>query len=428
MVEFVSLLQSTFAREPPLIAREKQPERPAPAPQPDGAPPPIPPLPPELGRSNDVHQLRDRGNPPPPPPKPSEGHKETDSRYNKPNSSLPLSQLSNPAYVAQLPHANGHISPPLSSSQYDTQRTSHSYQLYMENYELGQAARQQGNWQSPRELRSPFSPFCAQSRPAPNTSNINDAQQSSYQQHQHLPVLSNQPQSGSPVSYTGPRSQHPQAPQQQQQQQYPSRAAQPHRPKPPEDLLTSPFETTLPARTNNVVPPPIPPNPQKDALISALSLTISQQIQSTYASNMSAIAPLRAQQAALTSTLNAINKEMSQLNDLEAMFASNKTILHQAMCDADGTLEEAKRREVPNVDDVLVAPTVVAGQLYQTVAEKRAIEDCRSVLGKALDKGKIGGGVWARQTRSLAREEFLKKTLIKKISRGMGLAEEGRWQ
>ena len=32
-----------------------------------------------------------------------------------------------------------------------------------------------------------------------------------------------------------------------------------------------------------------------------------------------------------------------------------------------------------------------------------------------------------QQTRSLAREEFLKKALIKKISRGMAISDEGRW-
>lgn len=32
-----------------------------------------------------------------------------------------------------------------------------------------------------------------------------------------------------------------------------------------------------------------------------------------------------------------------------------------------------------------------------------------------------------KQTRSLAREEFLKKALIKKISKGMGLVEDEKW-
>lgn len=87
---------------------------------------------------------------------------------------------------------------------------------------------------------------------------------------------------------------------------------------------------------------------------------------------------------------------MSQLNDLEALLSTNEAILHKAMRDADKVLEDAKRREVPNVDDVLVAPTLVAGQLYQLVAEESAIEESRGVLGKALDKGRIGGGVWAK--------------------------------
>ena len=87
---------------------------------------------------------------------------------------------------------------------------------------------------------------------------------------------------------------------------------------------------------------------------------------------------------------------MSQLNDLEALLTSNENILHQAMRDSDKVLEDAKRRTVPNIDEVLVAPTVVAEQLYQSVAEERAIEESRGVLARALDKGKIGGGVWAK--------------------------------
>ena len=97
------------------------------------------------------------------------------------------------------------------------------------------------------------------------------------------------------------------------------------------------------------------------------------------------------------------------------------------MRDADRVLEDAKSRQVPDVDEVLSAPTLVARQIYEAVAEERAIEDCRSVLMKALDRGRIGSGIWAKQTRSLAREEFLKKALIKKIARGMGLVEEEDW-
>lgn len=66
------------------------------------------------------------------------------------------------------------------------------------------------------------------------------------------------------------------------------------------------------------------------------------------------------------------------------------------MRDADGVMEAAKHRKVPGVDEVLVAPTVVAGQLYELVADERSLEECRAVVGKALDRGRIGGDVWAK--------------------------------
>ena len=194
-----------------------------------------------------------------------------------------------------------------------------------------------------------------------------------------------------------------------QHQSHPQQAPQPPKPIPPQDLLTSPFETVLPTRPADVAPPPIPPNPQKDALLSALSQTLNQQIKSTYNSNLSALSPLRAQQAALTSTLNAVNTEMYQLNDLETLLSSNEAILHRAMRDADKVLEDAKRRQIPNVDEVLVAPTVVAGQLYQSVAEERTIEESRGILVKALDRGRIGSGVWAKVMLFILSNRFKKQ-------------------
>lgn len=251
---------------------------------------------------------------------------------------------------------------------------------------------------------SPISPAITEYRQQSYTTNGMDSRQARYS-HQGLPLqASSLPPTAYPPIYQDGYQQGPhshtrqQAPTQgyQRQPYRQQQAPQPQKPKTPEDLLTSPFETPLPSQTTNIAPPPIPPNPQKDALLSALSQTLTQQIHATHASNLSALPPLRAQQAALTSTLNAINAEMSQLGGLEKLLSSNEAILHQAMRDADKVLDDAKRRKVPNVDEVLVAPTIVAGQLYASVAEERAIEESRAVLAKALDKGRIGGGVWAK--------------------------------
>jgi ESCRT-I complex subunit TSG101 len=91
---------------------------------------------------------------------------------------------------------------------------------------------------------------------------------------------------------------------------------------------------------------------------------------------------------------------------------------------ADEVIASAAGREVPGVDEVLVAPTVVGGQLYELVCEERAVGDAMFVLGRALERERIGVDVFLKQTRSLAREQFLKKALIKKIARGMNLIED----
>lgn len=121
---------------------------------------------------------------------------------------------------------------------------------------------------------------------------------------------------------------------------------------------------------------------------------------------MSAISPLRVQQAALNEALNKINQEISQLSDLQAMLDSNEKILRQSMRDVDQVLEDAKRRDVPAVEEVLVAPTVVAGQLYENVIEERVLEETRAVVGRALDKGRIAGDVWAK-VRNLKSDQVL---------------------
>ncbi len=77
------------------------------------------------------------------------------------------------------------------------------------------------------------------------------------------------------------------------------------------------------------------------------------------------------------------------------------------------------------MDEVLVAPTVVGGQLYELVAEERAIGDAIFVLARGLDMGRVGVEGWVKLTRGLARERFLKKALVRKIVKGMRL-DDGR--
>ncbi|KAI4285511.1 MAG: hypothetical protein L6R38_000608 [Xanthoria sp. 2 TBL-2021] len=447
IVELLSILQEVFAREPPVISRQEPAPHPPTLPQQSASiPPPVPPLPPELGRPESVSsqgRSQYQSDPPPRPPKATEN--DTKHRAQQANGAPPVPPhpdrqgFAAPHQAVRTQVAGGSLPPISHSQQYQPQRVG---SLRNDHVSPSQHPHQQLTVHQP----SPRSPNTF--NPVAPTPNQPLSSQASYNSGQ--PVQSHGPSQWQPTPVAWSDSQNawqqrpsffqPRGP---PYQQTPSQ--NPPKPKAQEDLLTSPFETTLPTPAVDIAPPPIPPNPQKDALLQALSQTLTQQIQSTHASNMAAIPPLRAQQSALNDALNSVNQEIAQLNDLQALLDSNEKILRQAMLDADKVLEDAKRRDVPAVEEVLVAPTVVAGQLYENVVEERVLEECRTVVGKALDKGRIGGDVWAKvdtliesptknradilqQTRSLAREEFLKKALIKKISRGMGLTQEEGWE
>jgi ESCRT-I complex subunit TSG101 len=187
----------------------------------------------------------------------------------------------------------------------------------------------------------------------------------------------------------------------QQTQYLPQSTSQlPQRPKKPiPDLLDAPLDVTLPSQSGQSAPipaPPIPPNPEKDALLTALSSTLVAQLRQTITDNTNAIASLQAQQFALREAHGRLQAELDQLQQLDAALASNEQILRNAMVEADRVMEEARTRKVPDVDDVLVAPTLVGGQLYSLCAEERACADALFVLGRALDRGRVGADVFVK--------------------------------
>ena len=138
-----------------------------------------------------------------------------------------------------------------------------------------------------------------------------------------------------------------------------------------------------------------------------------------------------------------LQNELSALNTLHATLQSNTSILQQSIHRADATIADAQARSatsissaaqsssatpadaasggLPPIDEVLVAPTVVGKQLYDLVAEEQGLQHAVYALQSALVRGVIGVDSWSRHTRGLAREAFLKRALISKIGRGMGL-------
>ena len=124
----------------------------------------------------------------------------------------------------------------------------------------------------------------------------------------------------------------------------------------------------------------------------------------------------------MLNALDSLQAEIQALESLNILLNTNTNILHNALHDADGVISSSQHRAAPSIDEILVAPTVVGNQLYELVSEERSLGDALFVLGRAVERGVVSPTVFAKMTRSMAREWYLKKALAKKIGKGMGLA------
>ncbi|OTA90404.1 hypothetical protein M434DRAFT_398031 [Hypoxylon sp. CO27-5] len=414
LLDFLAILRDIFAKEPPVVSRQQA--RPAlqqPAPTP--TPPPVPPLPPNMARQAPQQIPSPHTNdsrPPPPPPK---------------GSDLPQ-VVSGPSTVSDGPPR-----PPLPPLPDEVRRRS--------SYGIQPAAAQPlpsnrlSRYDAAPPLppqQGPLPPPQTYQQPPPNIQ-YQPQQQLAYQQGGPPPpgfppqdsrrtsVISpvtptpyNVAVAAGQASYAGP------PPAWQQAQPQPSAQPKP-KPPPPPDLMDEPFSLALPSPSTNLSAPPIPPNPEKDALLRHLAQTLHTLRQHARQQNESSLLGLAAQRNAMLTALQNLQSDSAALNPLSAMLASNTSILQSSLQEADRVISSARTREPPPIDDLLVAPTVAANQLYDVVAEERALGDAIFVLGRAVERGRISPAVFAKTTRSLAREWFLKKAHAKKIGRGMGL-------
>ncbi|KAK0744627.1 UEV domain-containing protein [Apiosordaria backusii] len=444
ILDFLAILRDVFGKEPPVVARQPGGPPPPPAQQLQTAsPPPVPPLPPDLAprpaSQIPPHSPENAARPPPPPPKPG---MPVDPRQPvqgsprpagppvpplPPKAGRPMSQ-----YVPEDPRIHHEQQGRPGPSRYETApplppQAPHSPPAPPRPFRPSAQQQQQPPPPGAQYQQQPPLPGAQYQHPPPPPSNFSpgtpqpsylpppDPRQSLSPQQQFAPL----PQQ--------PWQQHHQPQQSQQQpppqipaQQPPSPQPQPKRPVP--DLMDA-DDLTLPLPSNTTAPPPpIPPNPEKDALLHQLASTLYSLRQQARQQNASSLLGLQAQRQAMLAAGNRLQAESAQLTQLSNLLTSNTSILQDSLRKADGVIESSSRLPEPNIDGLLVAPTVVGNQLYDLVAEERALADAIFVLGRAVERGRIAPQTFARLTRSLAREWYLKKALVRKIGVGMGLS------
>lgn len=448
IADFLSYLQQAFAREPPLVSRMQQQQLQRPSVQqqiPNGSPAP-PQLPPKQRPGSIAPvEMPSANTPPPRPPKPGDESIIRGASRNIAVDGPPLPPLPGQApQTAQ--HSTGHganaARPPhtaVQPSQYPNGHPTRQSQSPMPALPQHVQYQQQnlGNDLSPV---SPVTPPHTNMRtstgnrysyppPLPPQTQGQPLQQQPPMPAQHLPYQQQQPFQQQPLPYR-PSQQHDVPPQFNPASQNfvanptPRPAPQPKKQAAP-DLLSDPFEVALPSSSSSSMPaPPIPPNPEKEHLLQAISTSLVQQTHQKVNQNLSALAPLQAQQNALRAAHARLEAEISSLQALDATLSSNESILHRSIQECNQTIAEAKSKKQPPIDEVLVAPTLVAQQLWTLTAEEAACREAMYVLQKAVDRGRVSGSDFVRQMRGLGRECFLKMVLARKCARGLGLDVE----
>lgn len=453
--EALGSIGRVFEREPPVISRSQQAQfqRAIGGQQHGGAPQPPPKQrigSPAMGQGGDV--------PPPRPPKPGEEgrsvHQSVPSRDverdGPPLPPLPHERQANGRYASARPQQNG----------YGTTSRPPSQVVQPQGYQNGRPPgpplppvpgqqqpqnypqRQQSQYE--RSPVSPVSPVAGYSelpetkysRPAPLPPQQTQRQDQSHYYHiGHPPPQASQYVQQPPQQYQRPPQQYSQqATTQHQTYNYqqprgpqPQQHQSPQKAPPPPDLLTDPFDIALPAQptTQHLPAPPIPPNPEKEHLLHALSETLTSQAHQHLAQNTSFLPALHAQHTALQTASRNLEAELRHLAHLDAQIASNESILHASISHCDNIIASTRSKPEPPIDDVLVAPTVVGTQLWNAVAEVEGCREAMDVLQRAMDRGRVGGGDFARQMRALGRERFLKLCLARKCAVGLGLETKG---
>ncbi|KAI6249729.1 hypothetical protein HI914_01141 [Erysiphe necator] len=401
LIDFVEILRDVFAKEPPVILRPKSgtsqgaisisSETRRPTSQVSWneiqASPPLPPPPPPKPQKDNQQSLRPgtqkwESGPPLPPIPPSLRRPNTESNhYSYQNQ---LSQRPNNLIRQEK---NGIIYDSASSvpeqNHYDSQRSAIPY------YSSSILSDSKNNiYQEPSLSYSQI------------TSPLRHGEQIQYSRQQTFQNQTLQPQLASNASESpSPRL----------------------KPTPP-DLLSAPLviDTLLPSNTDHHAPP-IPSNPEKELLLQKIGHELYSQRQKTREQIDSTITGLQAQRDAMLASLGKMEAELHALDLLHNLITSNTDILHTSLKQADNVIISSQHRKPPGVDELLVAPHVVGNQLYELVSEERSLGDALFVLARSVEKGRISPAVFVKMTRSLSREWYLKKALVRKIGLGMGL-------
>jgi ESCRT-I complex subunit TSG101 len=116
----------------------------------------------------------------------------------------------------------------------------------------------------------------------------------------------------------------------------------------------------------------------------------------------------------------AIRDEMARLEAVKKVCDTVGARLDEVVAKGSERVADLESRGDVSVDEVVCSISIVHNQLVDLVAEDNAISDTIYHVTRALDAERIDLDRYMKAVRSLAREQYMKRALIERISSGMG--------
>ncbi|KAI9136757.1 UEV domain-containing protein [Paraphysoderma sedebokerense] len=203
---------------------------------------------------------------------------------------------------------------------------------------------------------------------------------------------------------------------------------------PPQTSIATPFssipssaslnqtELLSSAIPNANLPPPLDPTQVKlNSIKAPLTEKLNKRL-TEFSTNM-------------TKKMDDLLKENKELNEGEILILEGERRLKEeetkleksieALTNQNKQLSESiaalqKESEV-NIDEVFTSTSAVHSQLFELTADENAIEDTMYYLAKGLMSERIDLSTYMKHIRSLAKDQFMRRALIKKIRVELGL-------
>ncbi|KAK9473244.1 UEV-domain-containing protein [Dipodascopsis tothii] len=186
--------------------------------------------------------------------------------------------------------------------------------------------------------------------------------------------------------------------------------------------VAQPAYAAPPGYGYNPTPPSLPMHPDHARVLNDVQADFQRRAAQFQAQGARQVESMKTAVEMLSRAQRNVDVEQRELVRSAAAFEANKQILADKIAQAERVIQDAQTRPDVDIDEVVCAETAAFNQLYELVADDLAIDDTIYVLGKALDRERVRLDVFLKHTRTLAREQFLKRALVKKISLETGLA------